>query len=292
MTPRAILRRLRRVEITTRRLVDDLFAGEYASVFKGRGIDFSEVRAYQYGDDIRTIDSNVTARMGEPFAKIYREERALTVMLVIDASASSDFGTHHRTKGELALEISALLAFSALKNNDRVGLILFTDRIEKFIPPNTGRRHVLRILRDLLTIEPQGRGTNIKQALEYLSHVTKQRAVVFLFSDFIADNFMRALSVTNRQHDLVAIRLIDEREKTFPPIGLMEFEDAESGAVRTINTSSNRFLKAFAEQAKETRERLLRDFRKAGVDFIETQTDASYVDALQRFFKRRERRFR
>ena len=229
MIPREILKKVRRIEISTRGLVNDVFSGEYHSVFKGQGMTFSEVREYQYGDDIRSIDWNVTARTGAPFVKIFEEERELTVMLVVDVSASGNFGTRERIKGEVAVELSAVLAFSAIKNNDKIGLILFSDRIEKFVPPRKGRRHVLRVLRELLYHRPEGRGTDIGGALEYLSRVVPRRAVVFLVSDFMGTGFLRPLSVAGRRHDLIAVRMKDTRESELPPMGLVEMEDPETG---------------------------------------------------------------
>ena len=292
MIPREILRKVRRVEITTRGLVNEIFSGEYHSVFKGRGMNFAEVREYQYGDDIRSIDWNVTARTGHPFVKVFEEERELTVMLVVDVSASGDFGTRERMKGEVAVEICALLAFSAIKNNDKVGLIIFSDRIEKFVPPRKGRSHVLRVLRELFYHQPEGRGTDIRGALEYLTHVIKRRAVVFLVSDFKAPPFEKALSVAGRRHDLIAVRLGDHRETTLPPLGYMEFEDAETGELYTVNTADPRFRAEFTKRADRVRADLERTFRRSRVDVIDIQTNQPYVQPLMRFFKEREGRFR
>ncbi len=292
MIPREILKKVRRVEITTRGLVNEVFSGEYHSVFKGRGMDFAEVREYQYGDDIRSIDWNVTARTGHPFVKVFEEERELTVMLVVDVSASGDFGTRERMKGEVAVEICALLAFSAIKNNDKVGLIIFSDRIEKFVPPRKGRAHVLRVLRELFYHKPEGRGTDIAGALEYLTHVVRRRAVAFLVSDFMSQGFEKPLSVAGRRHDLIAVRLGDEREEVLPPLGYVEFEDAETGEQFLVNTSDARFRAAFEQGAVTAREKLERAFRRGRVDVIDIKTDESYVQPLMRFFKERERRFR
>ncbi len=292
MIPRDILKKVRRVEITTRGLVNDVFSGEYHSVFKGRGMNFAEVREYQYGDDIRSIDWNVTARTGHPFVKVFEEERQLTVMLVADVSASGDFGTRERMKGEIAVEICALLAFSAIKNNDKVGLIIFSDRIEKFVPPRKGRAHVLRVLRELFYHRPEGRGTDIAGALEYLTHVVRRRAVAFLVSDFMSEGFEKPLSVAGRKHDLIAVRLGDRREESLPPLGYVEFEDAETGELFLVNTSDARFRTAFEERSARAREGLERTFRRSRVDVIDIQTDESYVQPLMRFFKERERRFR
>jgi uncharacterized protein (DUF58 family) len=290
--PREILKKVRRLEISTRGLVNEVFSGEYHSVFKGRGMNFSEVREYQYGDDIRSIDWNVTARVGAPYVKLHEEERELTVMLVVDVSASGDFGTHERMKGEIAVEICALLAFSAIKNNDKVGLIVFSDRIEKFVPPRKGRRHVLRVLRELLFFEPEGRGTDIGMALEYLTRVTRRRAVAFLVSDFLSSDYRRELAVAGRRHDVIAIHVTDRREVELPPVGFVEFEDAESGENVLINTSGADFRDALAQRGEVARASLIKMFRSTKVDSIEIRTDRDYVDPLMRFFRQRARRFR
>ena len=292
MIPREILKKVRRLEITTRGLVNEVFSGEYHSVFKGRGINFSEVREYQYGDDIRTIDWNVTARIGSPFVKVHEEERELTVMLAVDVSGSGNFGTRERMKGEIAVELCALLAFSAIKNNDKVGLIIFTDRVEKFIPPRKGRRHVLRVLRELLYFKPEGRGTNVSGALEFLTHVLRRRSVVFLVSDFLTVDFERALSVAGRRHDVVAVHMGDRRETAIPPVGYVELEDAESGDRLLVNTSDAAFQRALDAHAARLRDDRERSFRRARVDVVEVETGLPYVDALMRFFRQRARRFR
>ena len=285
-----ILRKVRRVEITTRGLVNEVFSGEYHSVFQGRGMNFAEVREYQYGDDIRSIDWNVTARTGTPFVKVFEEERELTVMLVVDVSASGNFGTRMRMKGDVAVEICALLAFSAIKNNDKVGLILFSDRIEKFVPPRKGRRHVLRVLRELLYHRPDRSGTDIRMALEYLTRVTRRRAVVFLVSDFLAGGFGRALNIAGRRHDTIAVRVRDRRETELPPIGLVEFEDAETGERFVVNTSDRSFREAFGRDRAAVEEELERTLRHGKVDLIDIRVDRPYVRPLMRFFKERERR--
>ncbi len=292
MIPREILKKVRRVEITTRGLVNEVFSGEYHSVFKGRGMSFAEVREYQYGDDIRSIDWNVTARTGAPFVKIFEEERELTVMLVVDVSASGDFGTRRQMKGEVAVEICALLAFSATKNNDKVGLIIFSDRIEKFVPPRKGRRHVLRVLRELFYYEPEGRGTDLAVALEYLNHVVRKRAVVFLVSDFMAPDFTRPLSVAGRRHDVIAVRMGDRREVELPPLGYVEFEDAETGERMLVNTSNKRFRREWEALVTQSRADQDKAFRRSKVDVIDIQTDEPYERPLMKFFKERERRFR
>ncbi len=292
MIPREILKKVRRVEIRTRGLVNEIFSGEYHSVFKGRGMNFAEVREYQYGDDIRSIDWNVTARTGHPFVKVFEEERELTVMLVVDVSASGDFGTRERMKGEVAVEICALLAFSAIKNNDKVGLIIFSDRIEKFVPPRKGRPHVLRVLRELFYHKPEGRGTDVRGALEYLTHVIKRRAVVFLVSDFKAPRFEKPLAVAGRRHDLIAVRMGDDRETSLPPLGYVEFEDAETGELHTVNTADPRFRAEFAERTARVEAEMGQIFQHSRVDVIDIKTDQPYVQPLMLFFKEREGRFR
>jgi uncharacterized protein (DUF58 family) len=292
MIPREILKKVRLIEISTRGLVNEVFSGEYHSVFKGQGMTFSEVREYQYGDDIRSIDWNVTARTGSPFVKVFEEERELTVVLVVDVSASGDFGTRERLKGEVAVELSAVLAFSAIKNNDKIGLILFSDRIEKFVPPRKGRRHVLRVLRELLYHRPEGRGTDIAAALEYLSRVVPRRAVVFLVSDFMGKHFFRPLSVAGKRHDLIAVRMQDEREEDLPALGLIEMEDPETGERLVVNTSNQGFRSAFRDRAQKVRSDLERDFVRSQVDVIDIKTGQPYVQPLMHFFQKRMRRFR
>lgn len=290
MIPREILKQVRRIEISTKGLVNEVFSGEYHSVFKGRGMNFAEVREYQYGDDIRSIDWNVTARSGTPFVKIFEEERELTVMLVVDVSASGEFGSRERLKSEVAVEICALMAFSAIKNNDKVGLIIFSDRIEKFVPPRKGRRHVLRVLRELLYHEPEGRGTDVTVALEYLTHVQRKKAVTFLVSDFRDDGFERALSIAGRRHDLIAVRLSDQREQELPPLGYLELEDPESGERIVVNTSSADFREAFKQRVVERRTALDSALRRSKVDVIEIDPGEPYVKPLMRFFQERARR--
>ena len=292
MIPREILKQVRRIEISTRGLVNEVFSGEYHSVFKGRGMSFAEVREYQYGDDIRSIDWNVTARTGSPFVKIFEEERELTVMLLVDVSASGDFGTRERLKSEVAVEICALLAFSAIKNNDKVGLIVFSDHVEKFVPPRKGRRHVLRVLRELLFHRPQGRGTDIANALEYLAHVQRKRAVAFLVSDFRDQGFDKALAVAGRRHDLTAVRLGDAREADLPPLGLVELEDPETGQRVVVNTSAAAFRAAFRSNNGRRRSALDRMLRRSKVDLIDIETGEPYVKPLMRFFQERMRRQR
>ena len=290
MIPREILKEVRRIEISTRGLVNEVFSGEYHSVFKGRGMSFAEVREYQYGDDIRSIDWNVTARTGAPFVKVFEEERELTVMLLVDVSASGDFGTRQRFKAEVAVEICAALAFSAIKNNDKVGLVIFSDHVEKFVPPRKGRRHVLRVLRELLYHKPEGRGTDIAAALEYLTHVQRKRAVTFLVSDFRGEGYEKALAVAGRRHDLVAVRLGDAREEELPPLGLLELEDPETGARVVVNTSKPTFRAAFRGVNSARRATLDKTFRRSRVDVIDIRTGEPWVKPLMRFFQARMRR--
>ena len=292
MIPREILRQVRRVEIATRGLVNDVFSGEYHSVFKGRGMNFAEVREYQHGDDIRAIDWNVTARTGAPFFKVFDEERELSVMLVVDVSASGDFGSRSRMKGEVAVEICAVLAFSATTNNDKVGLIIFSDRIEKFVPPRKGRRHVLRVLRELLYFKPEGRGTDIAGALEYLARVVRRRAVVFVVSDFLGDRYEKALAVAGRRHDTVAIRMSDPGERRLPAVGFLELEDAETGEQLTVDVSDPAFRAAFDADVAAQLAASDKQFRKTRVDVVEITTDEPYADRLMRFFRQRAKRLR
>ena len=292
MIPKEILKKVRRIEISTRGLVNELFSGEYHSVFKGRGMDFSEVREYQIGDEIRSIDWNVTARTGHPFVKVFREERELTVMLLVDASGSGDFGSLNRAKGEIAVEICALLAFSAIKNNDKVGLIIFTDQVEKFIPPRKGRKHVLRVLRELLYFRPTHKGTDIGAVLEYLNRIQRRRSVTFLVSDFLGENFDKQLRVAGRRHDMIVVRIGDPREEELPRVGLLELEDAESGEHVVVNTSDPRVRTLFRENVLRRRAALDQLLRQTGIDRIDIRTDCSYVEPLIRFFQQRARRFR
>lgn len=291
MLPRELIRQIRRIEIRTNRLVNDVLAGEYHSVFKGQGVEFEEVREYQPGDDIRTIDWNVTARAGEPFVKRYKEERELTVMLLVDASSSSLFGTAGKMKGELAVELTALLAFSAIKNNDRVGLMLFTDHVEKFIPPKKGKKHVLRLVRELLLFEPQGGNTDIKVALDLMAKVLTRKSVVFLISDFMSSDYEDALRIANRKHDLVTISITDPREVEMPPIGFLELEDAETGEIIVIDTYDPNLRRNFSLAADQDFERLTREFKRMKVDHVPVRTDQPYVDPLVRFFQQRAKRY-
>lgn len=292
MLPAELLRQIRRIEIRTRRAVSDVLAGQYESVFRGTGIAFEEVREYQIGDDVRTVDWNVTARMGHPYVKRYREEREQTVLLVVDVSASQAFGTTARWKSEVAAELCALLAFSAVKNNDKVGVVLFSDHVEHFLAAAKGTSHVLRLIRDVLYYQPRGRGTDVAAALGYLSRVTHRRAIVFLLSDFLASGYERAMRITARRHDLVAVRLVDPRERELPPAGLVEIEDAETGRQLAVDTRSARFRNQFSQVAAQRDRQMSRLCRSANVDLIEVRTDARYLDPLVRFFRQREQRYR
>ena len=287
MIPAEILKKVRRIELRTRYLVDTVFSGEYHSVFKGQGMAFAEVREYQLGDDIRSIDWNVTARMGHPFVKVYDEERELTVMLMVDASASGDFGTVSQMKGEIGVEICALLAFSAIQNNDRVGLIVFTDDVEVFIPPKKGRMHVLRVIRELLYFRPSRRGTDIGAALDYLNRINKRKSVVFLVSDFLASGYEAALRVSGKRHDLIAVVLQDPRERELPDVGLVELEDAETGREMLVDTSDPEFRYLFRQLNDRAKERRDQVFRSVGIDRVDIHTESTYVDALMRFFRKR-----
>lgn len=290
MIPKEILKKVRRIEISTKRLVNDLFSGEYHSTFKGQGMEFEEVRQYQPGDDIRLIDWNVTARTGFPYVKKFREERELSVVLLVDASSSGRFGTRERFKSDTAAELCALLAFSAIKNNDKVGLIIFTDKIEKFVPPKKGRGHVLRIIREVLYFKPEGTGTDIAGALEYFNRVIRRRSVVFLVSDFFSEDFHRPLQIANNKHDIITIKVSDPREMSFENVGLLELEDAETGEVYIVDTSSREFRDEFAARASEDASALKRQFRKINVDFINIRSDESYIVPLINFFRMRGKR--
>ncbi len=314
MIPREILKKIRMVELRTRRLVSESLAGQYHSVFKGQGMNFDEVREYQPGDDVRTIDWNVTARMNHPFVKKFVEERELTVMLVVDLSGSGLFGSIQQSKRELAAEIASVLAFSAMRNNDKVGLILFTDKVEKFIPPRKGRHHILRVVREILFFEPENRGTDLNHALEFLGRVTSHRAIVVILSDFLgqtvptrmdiashlkrnvvlsdtlAQSSLTALRQANRRHDVVAVQVLDRFEMELPSLGYVVLKDAETGEVFEINTGDERKRTAFARRQQQFRADLEKLFRSAGIDFIQLRTDQPYAAALGRFFDARERR--
>ena len=289
-----LISKIRHIEIRTKRLVNDSFAGEYHSVFKGRGMEFEEVRPYQPGDDVRTIDWNVTARTGEPYVKRFVEERELTVMLVVDASGSENFGSVQRFKRELAAELTAVLSFAATTNNDRVGLLIFTDQVELYIPPRKGRKHVLRLIRELLAFEPQHKGTDIKLALDTVNHILKRRSIIFLVSDFMAkpDSYRTAMAVTNRRHDLIAVDLHDPLEKTMGNVGLLALEDPETGEIVWADTGSQAWRAAFQQRADAQRSNTTRGFRQAGVDRIDVTTNQDYVAPLTAFFQERYHRIR
>ncbi|ASB50533.1 DUF58 domain-containing protein [Alkalitalea saponilacus] len=282
-----ILKRVRQIEIKTRGLSSNIFAGEYHTAFKGRGMMFSEVREYHYGDDIRSIDWNVTARFNHPYVKIFEEERELTVMLLIDVSGSREFGTTWRFKKNIITEIAAVLAFSAIQNNDKTGVIFFSDRIEKFIPPKKGRKHILHIIRELITYSPEQRETNISEVLRYLTNAIKKRCTAFVISDFIDDNFEDALKIANQKHDMVALRVYDPRETLLPDIGFVQFKDAETGENQWINTSNKNTRQAFNKWWEENERNLNTTFTKCGVDSVAVRTDEDYVKALMSLFKKR-----
>jgi uncharacterized protein (DUF58 family) len=295
---KAIMSGMRQLEIRTRRLVNDSLAGAYHSVFKGRGMDFDEVREYSPGDEVRTIDWNVTARAGRTFIKKFTEERELTIFLLVDISASGNFGSGALSKRDLAAELASVLAFSAIRNSDKVGLLLYTDRVERYLPPKKGRRHVLRVVRDILYHEPEGTGTDTVKALDVVNHVLHRRAIVFLISDFESPKdeatahaeLRRAMRQTNRRHDLIAVHVEDPREKELPNVGIVALEDAETGEIVELDTASPRVRDRFKQQSLERARRLVSDFRSEGVDTLQLQTDSAYMPALQRFFKTRERR--
>lgn len=290
MIPKEILRQIRKIEIRSGKLVNEIFAGQYSSVFKGRGMEFSEVREYMAGDDIRSIDWNVTARCGKPFVKKFVEERELTVILLVDASSSQKFGTREKFKEELTAELASVLAFSAIRNNDRVGMIIFTDKVEKVIMPKKGRNHILRLIREILYFKPEGRGTNIAAALGYLNELWRRKSVVFILSDFQDSKFERALKVTSKRHDLVAINVSDLREKDIPGIGLISLEDAETGEPALVDTSDRFFIDKYLEGKQQKERELKQLFTKSNVDGIFVSTDKPYILPLVKFFKQREKR--
>ncbi len=292
MIPTELLQKIRRIEIRTNRLVNDILAGEYHSVFKGRGIEFSEVREYQLGDDVRNIDWNVTARMGHPFVKRFSEERELTVIFLVDASASLDFGSNSATKGEIAAELTALLAFSAIKNNDRVGLVIFTDEIEEFVPPKKGRKHVLRLIHRILDFEPTGHRTEMQVPLEYLMHVQRRKCVAFLISDFLGPSCDQEIQVVRERHDLIAIPISDDREVSMPKVrGFIDFEDAETGRIITINPASSSFRELYSTKNRERLDEMEGRFRRMGIGCIPIRTGEDYVPPLVRFFETRAKRY-
>jgi len=290
MSTSALLKKVRKIEIKTKGLSNHIFAGEYHTAFKGKGMAFSEVREYQPGDDVRSIDWNVTARYNAPFVKIFEEEREMTVMLLIDVSASGNFGTQEQFKRELATELSAILAFSAIKNNDKVGVIFFTDKVEQFIPPKKGKSHILRIIREVLAFQPEGKGTDIAGALEYFNSVIKKRSICFILSDFMSKEFDRPLKIASKKHDLVALRIHDKREDTLPNVGLVPMQDAETEEMIFVDTSSKKVRDNFAKNKAEGHEKLRKLFPASGVDLIDITTGTDYVKPLINFFKTRGKR--
>ena len=291
MIPREILKKVKRIEIQTRGLVNNFFGGEYHSVFKGRGMTFSEVREYQPGDDIRLIDWNVTARSGNPFIKVFEEERELTVFLIVDISASGAFGSESQLKKNIGAEIASVLGFSAIKNNDKVGLILFSDEVVKYVPPKKGKSHVLRVIRELLYTKPNGNGSSIKDALEFLMKVSKRRCVVFLLSDFLDNKFWNSIRITNRKHDLIGIKIYDPYEINFPDIGMIKVEDPETGSMFWIDTSFEPDLKQMNNNNIKSLVDLEKQSAKIGLDIISISTTEDYVDPLMKFFKRRGKKY-
>jgi uncharacterized protein (DUF58 family) len=286
-----LLKKVRKIEIRTKGLVNQIFSGEYHSVFKGRGMAFSEVREYQFGDDIRAIDWNVSARFNHPFVKVFEEERELTLMLLVDVSGSGEFGTGQQMKREIAAELCAVLAFSALQNNDKVGVIFFSDVIEKFIPPKKGRTHTLRIVREVLDVRPSSRGTNVSEGLRYLTSAIKKRSIAFLISDFLDDNYSDAIKIAAKKHDLIGIRLYDPREAALPAAGLMRVIDAETRETVWVDTSDRRVRDRYARWWQDRAAERTKLFRRSGVDAIDIRTDQSYINPLVAFFKLRERRW-
>jgi uncharacterized protein (DUF58 family) len=285
-----LLKKVKKIEIKTRGLSNQIFSGEYHSAFKGRGMAFSEVREYIPGDDIRSIDWNVTARFNHPYVKIFEEERELTVMLLVDISGSEDFGTARQFKRELITELCAVLSFSAIQNNDKIGVIFFSDRIEKFIPPKKGKFHILRIIRELIDFKPEGHGTNIGEALRYFTNMIKKRSISFLISDFKDQGYNDALKIASRKHDLVAIRIYDQREATLPDVGLIRMQDAESGKLMWIDTSSKSTRDGYAYNWNRKQKELDVMFTRSGIDQVKIATDQNYVQPLINLFKKREKR--
>lgn len=290
MLPREILQQVRRIHLRTSRLVDDVLAGAYHSTFKGRGMEFDEVREYTPGDEVRTIDWNVTARRGQPYVKRYVEERELTVMLLVDLSASGQFGSVRRLKADIATELCAVLAWSAIRNHDKVGLILFTDAIEKFVPPQKGRRHVLRVIREVLYFQPQRQRTDVGGALAYLHNVSRRRTVSFLVSDFLDAGYEKPLRIAHRRHDIIPISITDRRELSLPRLGFIALRDLETGAHLVVDTASAAVREAYAQRRAEALAQRRQLFQKLGIDAIEVRTDEPYINPLMRFFRQRERR--
>jgi len=287
MDTKELLKKVRKIEIKTRRLSDHIFGGEYHSTFKGRGMTFSEVRQYQYGDDVRNIDWNVTARYNEPYIKVFEEERELTMMLMVDFSGSKLFGTSNRFKIEMVTEIAATLAFSATQNNDKIGLILFSDEVELYIPPKKGRSHVLRIIRELIEFKPKSKLTNVDEAFKFLSNVMKKRAIVFVMSDFIADDYSQTLKIASGRHDVTGIRIYDKREEEIPNLGMVQMQDEETGELMLVNTSSKKVRQNYGKYYHDRVEYFKDSFTKSGAGVIDCRVDESYVKKLLGYFKRR-----
>jgi len=287
MDTKELLKKVRKIEIKTRRLSDHIFGGEYHSTFKGRGMTFSEVRQYQFGDDVRNIDWNVTARYNEPFVKVFEEERELTMMLMADVSGSKLFGTQNQFKDEIVTEIAATLAFSATQNNDKIGLILFSDEIELYIPPKKGRSHVLRIIRELLEFQPKSKKTNVAEAFKFLSNVMKKKAIVFVLSDFIADDYKQTLKIASGRHDITGIRIYDKHEEAIPNIGMVQMEDEETGEFMLVNTASKKVRLNYAKFYNDKVNYFKDSFTKSGAGTIDCRVDESYVKKLLGYFKRR-----
>ena len=287
MDTKELLKKVRKIEIKTRRLSDHIFGGEYHSTFKGRGMTFSEVRQYQFGDDVRNIDWNVTARYSEPYIKVFEEERELTMMLVADVSGSEFFGTDKQFKNEIITEVAATLAFSAMQNNDKIGLILFTDDIELFIPPKKGKSHVLRIIRELLEFKPKSKKTDLAQAIKFLSNVMKKKAIVFVLSDFITDGYEQTMKIAANKHDITGIRIYDQREESIPSLGMVQMEDEETGELMLVNTGSKKVRNNYAAYYQDRVMYFKETFRRSGAGVIDVRTDDSYVKKLLGYFKRR-----
>ncbi|WP_372944393.1 DUF58 domain-containing protein [Muriicola sp.] len=287
MDTKELLKKVRKIEIKTRRLSDHIFGGEYHSTFKGRGMTFSEVRQYQYGDDVRTIDWNVTARYNEPYVKVFEEERELTLMLLIDVSGSEHFGTVNQFKKEVITEISATLAFSALQNNDKVGMIMFSDEVELFIPPKKGKSHILRIIRELLEFRPKSRKTDLTEALKYLSNVMKKRAIVFVLSDFMMEEYEQTLKIVGNKHDVTGIRVYDPKEEQMINLGMVQMQDAETGETHLVNTSSKQVRRAYEKYYRERVDYFRNAFTKSGAGILQCRVDESYVKKLLGYFKQR-----
>lgn len=290
MIPKELFKKIRRLEIRTKGVVDNVFGGEYHSAFKGRGIEFAEVRPYQVGDDIRNIDWNVSARMDDTYVKVYEEEREQTVMLMVDISGSEDFGSQEKLKRDVAAEVCAVMAFSAVQNNDKVGLLLFTDQVEKFVPPKKGRRHVLRLIRDLYAKEPASRETDIGEALRYITHIVRRRSILIVISDFLDEGYDSMLRAVARRHDTVAVELADPRETELPDVGLVDLTDAETGETVTVDAGSEKARRAFQEAAESRRRQTADLFRRAGVGHVRIDTGPDFIEPLVAFFRRRNER--